>query len=195
MPLSRPGNTITVAAPGQGAAPFRELLAQTEDEQGKAAWRTILVYSDGGPFDVELKWSAGGAAGFSAVATLSRGGQLAVFARSLGVRARNRWSSAQKITVGVADGQAASDNAYEYDVEFGDTTEQEFAVPAFARSVSIGTDGNANAITVRHYINTTVKETYTADLRRDGSYLGGTTKVTVTAPNGQAYRVIFHLTI
>lgn len=191
MPLRHSAATVQLP-PGLTDA-WTDVLA-SDDSEGAARWRVVMV-AGSAPLDLQVQWSAGGASSFSALVSLSNAGQITVFAKHLRVQARNRATDEQRVSVGVADGQAAAENVFERQFT-GTGAEERIEIPPFARSVQVESTGPPNAITVALYDGLNViKTAWTADLHLAGAPLGPCSKVGVTVPAGVVYRVIFGLVV
>ena len=118
--------------PLTGPKPVELLVA----EAGRDAWRIVELFSGSDlPFDAELAWSAGSGAGASARVTVARAARVAVFARSVRIAATNRADAVNRVGVTVADGFAATRNAWEHAAAH--VAVSTIPIPPFAESVRV----------------------------------------------------------
>jgi hypothetical protein len=173
----------TLAGNG-GDADLWEILLQTGGCRG--AWRVIEVQA-AAPVDVRITWSAGNAAGLSATVTISRAGQVSLFAAHLTIEARNRNTASNKVLAIVTEAHTPSKNVFEHAGSSTPPGGTELAVLPYSRLLRlelVTADGLAAAkLRLKDGDGDLLTEVTAADQGADGVYVGGAASVVVVSPN------------
>lgn len=127
--------SLALAARASGAAlAWQEIFAQP----ASGDWWRLPTFTTltGAPFAARLTWSCGGSASWLAYLTVARGTRTSVFARELKIEVANLVNAENKVTVGVPDGHAETENQWEV---VGEQSVVEVAVdiPPFAKRVRV----------------------------------------------------------
>lgn len=163
-----------------------------------ATWRLIEAYGEQGyPFEVYLSWSAGGAGNQKGRVTLSRGGRIGLFAKSVLVVIKNLGDTANKLQVVITDAESCPQTANVWE-ERGETQvagPDELEIPPWAQRALLECNDAVDlaASTVSIYDADNVRRTSMAgsDQPPNGIPLGSAYRLTVA--NAGIYRVIFFL--
>ncbi|RME26726.1 MAG: hypothetical protein D6798_06110 [Deltaproteobacteria bacterium] len=176
---------------------FQALL---DGESCEDTWRIVEAFSrSGGPFELELAWSAGSGSGATAQVTVARAVRICIFARSLRIRAANLSSSDNRVGVTVADGYGQTRNQWEHrDTGPDQGVAQEVPIPPFARTVrlEIADPTQLPGSSIKVYDGEgTLRAAVAGDAQPEGGVpVGGAGKVEVTA-GATDYRVVYHLSL
>lgn len=164
-----------------------------------AHWRIVDLWTDNGlPFWVDIRWSAGGAAGQRALVSVARASRVSIYARDVFVRASNLGDDVNEVRVSVADSESALPTQNVYEVTFDATQgagEVEIEIPPYASSARVELSEPANAATalLRVYDGGSAlrHELAVADQPFHGLRLGAARSITVE--DGATGRVVFDL--
>ena len=168
-------------------------------EAGRDTWRIVELFTvGGGPFDAELAWSSGSGVGAEAQVTVARATRVAIYARTLRVRARSLTPADNPVGVTVADGQASTRNQRELTGE-ASPTPVVVDVPPFARAVRLDlADASLLAGASLQLVDGLgdVRAQIPADQQPTaGVRVGGAAQVQVTASAPVPFRLVFDLTL
>ena len=189
------------AAPGPGPGPLTELTPlrqRREDSCGE--WRILeLVSVDSpAPFEAHLEWNAGDGAGMAVRIVVPRATRISVFASWIRVQVANRCSRKNTVLCVVTPGYAVTTNQWE-EQGVGADGAVEVPIPPFAASFQLSTAMAADLPLVGIALEDGQGERrlgLTADLQPDGGILLGCAhRLTVTAPTGVVWRVVFSLSL
>ena len=190
--------TVTETLPAQAGAAleWRTLL---NAESQAATWRVVeIVSTNGMPADVRVTWSASGSSGSWVMATLSRGTQLRIYARTVKVEVANLSQQKENtINLAVHDGLLPqTDNVWESVNDYDGITGVLVAVPPFASAVQVMLDDpsllSTTEVTLRGDDGSALAK-YLADYM-GWIPVGSTHVVLVIPPSAATVRVIFKLT-
>ena len=189
-------NTVELAAL-VGAPVYRPLLSAEADG---AAWRLLDLFSrDAAPFEVELAWSAGSGTGASAQLTVARASRIAVYARSLTVRAANLGAGVNRVGVTAADGFALSRNVFEVRAASDGIAPVPIPIPPFAEGVRVDL-GDAALLAAARLQLFDGSGAQRADVPLDaqpagGTPIGGAASCLVTTTGATTLRAVFTLSL
>lgn len=195
------GRTATcdlLAWSGIGDPAWQVALAPTHSR--RADWRIIDLWTvdSRSPWQVEVTWGAGDAAGQTVVISVAQATRICVHASSLRVRARNFCRNAQKINVAIADGFDPTRNQLEFQDNLDAGFPVEIAIPAFADRLHLEIANRALAGTTeirQHNANATeVGRCFVSDLYGGpGLPVGHLSHVEIVAAGVTTMRAIFTL--
>lgn len=129
-----PANTTEVSPTD---ADFQYAMAA---EAGMAWPRTVTLMSDrGGPFDAEIRWTAGAQGASGRIVCTAMGGVvlLCITATTLRIRAANWIDGVQIVTIGIESDATAppAQHNVKRDLNLASSAQRDYTVPAFARSL------------------------------------------------------------
>jgi len=187
-----------ITLPGLGdAARSRELVVAGAEGD---TWRVVEAFSQtGGPFELDLGWSASQGVGARARITVARASRVSLYARTIRVRARNLCSDDNLVGVSIADGYAETRNQWETHGDVGPTSPAVLEVPPFARTARLElaeVSAASGALLCVVDGEGIVRARVRAGVQPAGGVLiGGARALHVLSKQPTAFRVVFDLTL
>jgi hypothetical protein len=190
----RTNGAVLPAASGTSGPPPFLLLA----ESGASAWRLVeLVSASRAPFEAEVGWTSSGSPIPPEVRlTVASAARVCIFARAVGVGAKNLANRPNEVRVAVADGFAVTRNVLER-TGAGTGADQPLDVPPFAQRVGLDVADISVAASSMLRLEDgqgVERAARPVDSQPDGGLpVGGTARVIVLVPAGVQWRVVYEL--